>query len=82
MPGSPWAGKTARYGIAMFAISGLDIALWDIAAKARHQPLHVLLGPALRQQVNAYASLVRYGDPALVDTYCRQAHAQGYRWAA
>src|SRR5450631_1573066 len=35
-----------RYGITMFAISGLDIALWDIAAKAEGVPLHRLIGGA------------------------------------
>ena len=68
-----------RYGITMFAISGFDIALWDIAAKAQGLPLHALLGPALRSEVDAYASLVRYADEALVQKYCRQALAQGYR---
>ncbi len=68
-----------RYGIAMYAISGFDIALWDIAAKAQHKPLHALLGTAGRNTVRAYASLVRYGDPALVQRYCRQALGQGYR---
>jgi L-alanine-DL-glutamate epimerase-like enolase superfamily enzyme len=68
-----------RYGITMFALSGFDIALWDLAAKAQGQPLHVLLGPARRTEVNAYASLVRYADPALVQKHCRQALAQGYR---
>jgi L-alanine-DL-glutamate epimerase-like enolase superfamily enzyme len=68
-----------RYGVTMFAISGFDIALWDLAAKARDLPLHVLLGPALRTEVNAYASLVRYADPALVQKHCRLALAQGYR---
>lgn len=29
-----------RYGITMFAISGLDIALWDLAAKVKGVPLH------------------------------------------
>ena len=29
-----------RYGITMFAISGLDIALWDLAAKIKGVPLH------------------------------------------
>lgn len=68
-----------RYGITMFAISGFDIALWDIAAQAAGQPLSALLGPAQRSEVSAYASLTRYGDAALVDKYCRQALAQGYR---
>src|ERR1700740_3356107 len=33
-----------RYGITMFAISGLDIALWDLAARVQGVPLHRLLG--------------------------------------
>ncbi len=68
-----------RYGVTMFAISGFDIALWDLAAKAQGLPLHALLGPALRTEVDAYASLVRYADEALVQKHCRQALAQGYR---
>jgi L-alanine-DL-glutamate epimerase-like enolase superfamily enzyme len=68
-----------RYGVAMFAISGFDIALWDLAAKARDQPLHALLGPALRTEATAYASLVRYADTELIQQQCRQALAQGYR---
>jgi L-alanine-DL-glutamate epimerase-like enolase superfamily enzyme len=55
-----------RYGITMFAISGLDIALWDLAARARGHPLHRLLGVAKRTGIPAYASLLRIGDPALV----------------
>jgi hypothetical protein len=68
-----------RYGVTMFAISGFDIALWDLAAKAQQKPLHALLGPALRSEVNAYASLVRYADTELIQKQCRQALAQGYR---
>lgn len=68
-----------RYGITMFAISGFDIALWDLAAKARGKPLHALLGPARCTEVNAYASLVRYADPQQVQKQCRRALDQGYR---
>ncbi|MBH67014.1 MAG: hypothetical protein CMM58_01555 [Rhodospirillaceae bacterium] len=55
-----------RYGITMFAISGLDIALWDIAAKASGMPLYKFLGASKVKQVPAYASLFRYEDPDLV----------------
>lgn len=45
-----------RYGLTMFALSGLDTALWDIAAKRAGVPLYRLLGGA-RQPVPAYISL-------------------------
>src|SRR6186997_1966383 len=51
-----------RYGITMFAISGLDIALWDLAARVKGEPLHRLLGGAKRAKIPAYASLLRIGD--------------------
>ena len=55
-----------RYGITMFAISALDIALWDLAAKAKGVPLHRLIGEARRTRIPAYASLLRIGKPELV----------------
>jgi D-galactarolactone cycloisomerase len=45
-----------RYGLTMFALSGLDTALWDIAAKRAGVPLYQLLG-GTRQPVPAYISL-------------------------
>ena len=68
-----------RYGITMFAVSGLDIALWDIAGKAAGQPLASLLGGAVRTEMPGYASLFRYGDPALVAERAQAALGDGYR---
>jgi L-alanine-DL-glutamate epimerase-like enolase superfamily enzyme len=67
-----------RYGITMFAISGLDIALWDLAAKVKGVPLHRLLGAAKRSQIPAYASLLRIGTPELVAGECETALRRGY----
>lgn len=67
-----------RYGITMFAISGLDIALWDLAARAEGVPLHRLLGPCKRPRIPAYASLLRIGDPVLVANECEAALRRGY----
>jgi L-alanine-DL-glutamate epimerase-like enolase superfamily enzyme len=44
-----------RRGLVMQAISGIDIALWDIAGKVAKMPVYQLLG-ACRDRVEAYAS--------------------------
>lgn len=68
-----------RYGITTYALSGTDIALWDIAAKRRGISLAELLGGRIREQMPAYASLVRYGDVALVTDYAKKAVAEGFK---
>jgi len=67
-----------RYGITMFAISGLDIALWDLAARVKGVPLHRLLGEQKRAKIPAYASLLRIGAPDLVAAECATARKLGY----
>ncbi|MEM7407081.1 MAG: mandelate racemase/muconate lactonizing enzyme family protein [Pseudomonadota bacterium] len=67
-----------RYGITMFAISGVDLALWDVAGKAAGQPVHRLLGGPGRLCIPAYSSLFRYGNPDLVGTYCERSTSDGY----
>src|SRR3954471_123753 len=44
-----------RRGVVMNAISGIDIALWDIAGKVAKLPFSRLLG-SCRDRVEAYAS--------------------------
>lgn len=67
-----------RYGVMMFAISGIDIALWDLAGKAADLPLYRLLGGAQARDLPAYASLFRYGDPEKVAERTSAALAEGY----
>ncbi len=69
-----------RHGLTIFALSGLDIALWDIAGKAAGLPLHRLFGAAGGKAIPGYASLYRYRDPELVAERCQAATGQGYRW--
>lgn len=68
-----------RYGITFFAISGADIALHDLRARTAGVPLATLLGARRRDAVQAYASLVRYGSPGLVQRFAAEAVAGGYR---
>lgn len=52
-------GRTRPYGqggIAVNALSGVDIALWDIAGKAMGQPIYNLLGGRFRTEVEPYAT--------------------------
>ncbi|MEQ1775305.1 MAG: mandelate racemase/muconate lactonizing enzyme family protein, partial [Burkholderiales bacterium] len=50
-----WEGLHSQ-GIDTAAISGIDIALWDIMGKTLKQPIHTLLGGAFRDRVQAYAT--------------------------
>jgi D-galactarolactone cycloisomerase len=68
-----------RRGLAMFAISGVEIALWDLLGKARNASVGELLGGVVRPRLPAYASLMRYASPADVARACRHFVAQGFR---
>lgn len=59
-----YAGMRVRghqAGFYLEAMSGVDIALWDLAGKASNTPVHQLLGGSFRNPVRVYAS----GIPAL-----------------
>ncbi|MCB1509841.1 MAG: mandelate racemase/muconate lactonizing enzyme family protein [Hyphomicrobiaceae bacterium] len=67
-----------RYGITIFGISAVDIALWDLAAKAKGVSLAALVGGRDREVLPAYASLVRYTEPAEVQRFTEKAVGEGY----
>lgn len=45
-----------RKGIAMAAISAIDIALWDLMGKATNRPVFKLLGGRTKEKIPCYAS--------------------------
>jgi L-rhamnonate dehydratase len=47
---------SGRRGVFIHAMSGIDLALWDIMGKALGLPVHTLLGGAFRRKLRAYAS--------------------------
>ena len=69
-----------RYGITMFAISAVDIALWDIVSKFSNLPLYNILGSSGDKKMPAYASLWRYEDADSVQDRCKQAISLGYKY--
>jgi D-galactarolactone cycloisomerase len=57
-----WLG---RGGSITHTISGIDIALWDLAGQAAGQPVGRLLGGRYRERVRPYASILADEPPAL-----------------
>ena len=68
-----------RNGPVAFALSGLDIALWDIAGKAAGEPVWKLLGGKCAKRLTAYASLFRCSTPVAVSRVAAKAVERGYR---
>lgn len=66
-----------RRGVAMMAISALDTALHDAAARAQEMSVAQMLGGAMRRKVPAYASgpFIREGDKPYEGF---EAEAEGY----
>jgi L-alanine-DL-glutamate epimerase-like enolase superfamily enzyme len=67
-----------RRGLAMFAVSGVELALWDLAGKSLGVPVWALLGGLAQSRVRAYASLLRYETPSDVAHVSAALAARGY----
>lgn len=69
-----WQG---RGGTVTHAISGIDIALWDIFGQVTGQPIGRLLGGCYRDRIKPYASL-SMGHERFVD-HMEEALARGFK---
>ena len=70
-----WLG---RGGSITHAISGIDIALWDLLGQATGQPVGRLLGGRYRERVRPYASILMQRPEPLAD-HLRSITEQGFR---
>jgi L-alanine-DL-glutamate epimerase-like enolase superfamily enzyme len=68
-----------RQGAVIQAMSGVEIALWDLVGKATRRPVYQLLGGGFRKKFRAYASILFGDTPAETERIGRELVAQGYR---
>jgi len=65
-------------GVGVVALSGIDIALWDILGKLRGAPLYELLGGKCRDKVPVYATALYPDEPSKVAKRARGFADQGF----
>jgi L-alanine-DL-glutamate epimerase-like enolase superfamily enzyme len=70
-----WQG---RGGAVEHAVSGIDIALWDLMGKVCRQPVARLLGGIYRDRIKPYGSLL-FDEPDRLREKLREATARGFR---
>jgi L-rhamnonate dehydratase len=68
-----------RRGIGIHALSGIDIALWDLRGQAEGKPICELLGTPVWDRVRAYASTLMPDTPAEVAEKVRELRDAGFR---
>ena len=70
-----WQG---RGGSVEHAISGIDIALWDLFGKITNQPVARLLGGIYRNRIKPYGSLL-FAEPDALREKLKMAVGRGFR---
>ena len=66
-----------RNGIVLMALSGIDLALWDLLGKAEGKPVYDLIGSLYKDKVRAYAT---GGEPARVRDLGYTAVKRSHQW--
>jgi L-alanine-DL-glutamate epimerase-like enolase superfamily enzyme len=67
-----------RQGAAIQAMSGVEIALWDLFGKATGRPVYQLLGGGFRKTFRAYASILFGDTPDQTEQTARKLAGLGY----
>jgi L-alanine-DL-glutamate epimerase-like enolase superfamily enzyme len=67
-----------RFGVGLHAMSGIDIALWDIKGKKLGLPIWKLLGGGFHKSIRCYASLLFEATPEQTGEMARHMAGQGF----
>jgi galactonate dehydratase len=70
------SGRGSQQGVGTIAISGVEIALWDLAGKLLGQPVWQLLGGKMRDEVMIYADC--HAGEAMVESAKEGQEAETY----
>ncbi len=74
-----YAYRYGDEGVIRCALSGIDLALWDLLGKRLNAPLVQLFGGAVRRELRAYASLPPLRDAGRIRQEIRRAQAAGFK---
>lgn len=74
-----FASRYGDGGVITMALSGIDLALWDLLGKRLDVPVNQLLGGRAHAALPAYASLPALRSREAIERECRRALEAGYR---
>jgi L-alanine-DL-glutamate epimerase-like enolase superfamily enzyme len=61
-------------------VSGVEMALWDLAGKAYHAPIYQMLGGKFRDRIRCYADTTESDDPKVYGQRLKARRDQGFTW--
>ena len=70
-------GGPARQG---GGVSGVEVALWDLAGKAYNVPIFQMLGGKFRDRIRIYCDTTSSRDPKVFGERLKERKAQGFTW--
>jgi len=70
-------GGPARQG---GGVSGVEVALWDLAGKAYNAPIYQMLGGKFRDRIRIYCDTTESNDPKVFGQRLKDRVASGFTW--